>query len=116
MEFFFCYLYICIFSYYINPSTEPVYTSNSSLSNYAIALQMYPHTHQLNNLHFQFLNELKDKQRPSNRLKYSQSCRQQNDYRSITPASNEQSQLVPNSSRMTWTRKTQFRDDTTILY
>ncbi len=89
---------------------------------------MYPHTSHLNNLHFQFLNELnhilclKHEQRPSNTLKYSQSYRQQNDslpfdyYRSITPSSISGSNQYLFESNPRRTTLTQFRDDTAILY
>jgi len=99
---------------------------------------MYPHSPQLNNLRFQFLNELnhvlcvKQERRPTNSLKYSQSCRQQTDqlpfdyYRSITPSvgSGSNQYLFESNSRRTMANATlirkahlaKFIDDTAILY
>jgi hypothetical protein len=117
---------------------------STPISNLTTALQSYPQTQRLNNLHFQFLNELnhilslKHEQRPINSLKYSQSCRQTNDslpfdyYRSISPPSiitgtnsSTDNSLEPiyictnKYSNTTLARKArlgQLRDDTAILY
>ncbi len=135
--------FIFLFSFYINPSTEPVYTSSSStstpISNIPLAFQSYPHGQQLNNVHFQFLNELnhvlysQQGQQLVNPVKYSQSCRQTNDllpfdyYRSVTPSINSSHanffepiyNRTTSCSDVTLMRKArlaQFRDDTAILY
>ncbi len=113
---------------------------STPISNLTTALQSYPQTQRLNNLHFQFLNELnhilslKHEQRPINSLKYSQSCRQTNDslpfdyYRSMTPSisSSIENLFEPNYIRTATDRSNttlihkaylgQLRDDTAILY
>jgi len=131
-----------IFSYYTNPSNEPVYASSStvltSVSNLAVVPQ------QINNTNIHLLSELdhilrlKQEQRTKHPLKYSQSCRQTTDilpfdyYRSISPPSiitgtnsSTDNSLEPiyictnkysNTTLARKARLAQLRDDTAILY
>ena len=126
-----------IFRSITTSSTVSVYPSSisseyPSIPKTATSIQSYQ---KLNSLHFRFLNELnlvlstKQEQKPTNSLKYSQSCRQINDrlpfdyYRSITPSTitfassnNDVLFQYSNATLMRKAQLAQLRDDTGILY